>query len=267
MSRYLYRTVHGFCCPHRLAMAALISLPLLCAAGCGNSASEPQAGVVPDYPVDDWYLPGAEPDSIAFVDELQSQPEREVRLADYRLVDLEGKEHRLGDVGQRSHTVVVVLRGYAGMLCMYCTTQTSRLIANYEEFRRRDAEVVVVYPVMVAKDSATFQQLLDSAQTQRDAVEEDVPFPVLLDVELGMVDGLGIRRALSLPATYILDAEGQVRFAYVGQSIADRPSVKALLAELDRLNGGPPASEDRPADDEKPEPEANAPAARQDGTN
>ena len=43
------------------------------------------------------------------------------------------------------------------------------------------------------------------------------------------VELLGIRKDLSKPATYILDGEGRVRFAYVGNSLADRPSVKALL--------------------------------------
>ena len=63
-------------------------------------------------------------------------------------------------------------------------------------------------------------------------------------VELKAVDHLGIRKDLSKPATYILDKQGQTRFAYVGDSLADRPSVKALLEQLDALNkeassGGP----------------------------
>ena len=58
----------------------------------------------------------------------------------------------------------------------------------------------------------------------------------MLDVQLKVVDQLGIRKDLSKPATYILDKEGQTRFAYVGESLADRPSVKALLEQLDLLN-------------------------------
>ena len=63
-----------------------------------------------------------------------------------------------------------------------------------------------------------------------------MPFPIVLDVELSAVKELGIRDNLSKPATFILDKYGQVRFAYVGTGIADRPSVKAILNQLDALN-------------------------------
>ena len=55
-------------------------------------------------------------------------------------------------------------------------------------------------------------------------------------IDLTAVDALGIRADLSKPATYILDKQGEVRFAYVGRDLADRPSVKALLDQLDQIN-------------------------------
>jgi peroxiredoxin len=58
----------------------------------------------------------------------------------------------------------------------------------------------------------------------------------VLDVELKAVDQLGIRKDLSKPATYVIDKEGKLRYAYVGKTLADRPSVKAILAELDQIN-------------------------------
>jgi peroxiredoxin len=62
-----------------------------------------------------------------------------------------------------------------------------------------------------------------------------VPFPVLLDVQLQAVDQLGIRKDLSKPATYIVDRTGEVRYAYVGNHLADRPSVQAVLQQLDQF--------------------------------
>ena len=58
----------------------------------------------------------------------------------------------------------------------------------------------------------------------------------MLDVELRAVDQLGIRADLSKPATYIVDKQGQVRFAYVGATIADRPSVQSMLEQLAAIN-------------------------------
>ena len=62
-----------------------------------------------------------------------------------------------------------------------------------------------------------------------------MPFPILLDEELKAVDFFKIRASLAMPSTYILDQQGQVRFAYVGTTVADRPSIDALLQQLDLL--------------------------------
>ena len=64
---------------------------------------------------------------------------------------------------------------------------------------------------------------------------EDIPYPILLDINLTGVDQLGIRAELAKPSTYIIDREGRVRFAYVGESIADRPTVDSVLRQLDQL--------------------------------
>jgi peroxiredoxin len=65
-----------------------------------------------------------------------------------------------------------------------------------------------------------------------------VPFRLLLDPDFKAVDQLSIRGELAKPSTYILDKQGQVRFAYVGASLSDRPSLKAMLAQLDQINAG-----------------------------
>ena len=59
-------------------------------------------------------------------------------------------------------------------------------------------------------------------------------------LELKGVSALGIREDLSKPATYIVDQDGAVRFAYVGANRADRPSVDAVLAELQSINHAGP---------------------------
>jgi peroxiredoxin len=112
---------------------------------------------------------------------------------------------------------------------MYCSGQTSRLIANYKEFTKRGAEVLLVIPG--PKDKV--DKFLAGARKEAD--DKAVPFPVLLDVDFQAVNRLGIRAELAKPSTYILDKQGQVRFAYVGNSITDRPSIKAMLQQLDAI--------------------------------
>ena len=61
------------------------------------------------------------------------------------------------------------------------------------------------------------------------------PFPVLLDEDLAAVNQLGIAAQLAYPSTFIIDKQGSVKLSYVGQNPIDRPSIKALLDQLDRL--------------------------------
>jgi peroxiredoxin len=177
-------------------------------------------------------------------------------ISSLKFVDPAGQEIDLAQYRGKSNVVLVVTRGlqqapaaygaygsgsgygapwpYKGV-CMYCATQTASLIKQYDEFKSRGAEVLVVYPVMKAADKeklANFQ----TAVTSRGAPAGPPPFPIVLDIELHAVERLGIRQDLAKPATYILDKQGQTRFAYVGQTLADRPSVKALLAQLDAIN-------------------------------
>ena len=65
-----------------------------------------------------------------------------------------------------------------------------------------------------------------------------VPFPVLLDPDFKAVDALGIRAQLARQSTFVIDKRGDVVFGYVGvpSDNYDRPSVKSLLAQLDKLN-------------------------------
>jgi hypothetical protein len=61
------------------------------------------------------------------------------------------------------------------------------------------------------------------------------PLPVALDAGLTLVRGLEIAGNLSLPATFILDGSGTVRWTYVGKGLADRPSVVDVRAALRKL--------------------------------
>lgn len=156
--------------------------------------------------------------------------------------DGEGNEVDLKQYQEKKNVVLVITRGfqkgnyYKAGVCAYCTTQTSRFIANYEQFRERNTEVVVVFPIENQSQSKQRETLVTKAQSLLKQPVESVPFPVWLDAELQVVKHLGIEADLSKPATYVLDRAGQVRFAYVGASLADRPSVKAIMAKLDEIN-------------------------------
>jgi peroxiredoxin len=91
--------------------------------------------------------------------------------------------------------------------------------------------VLVVYP-------GPTDRLGEFLQTARSRTpgEPDAAFRVLLDRECAACERLGIRDDLAKPSTYVLDTRGGVVYAYVGETSTDRPSVKAVLAQLDRAD-------------------------------
>ncbi|HVR76733.1 MAG TPA: redoxin domain-containing protein [Planctomycetota bacterium] len=139
------------------------------------------------------------------------------------LKDLRGKK-----------VVLAILRGYAGQVCVYCATQVEAYSRDtaFEEFKRRGAEVIFVYPGPADHLEAFLEAYAASFG------KKAPPYRMLYDKDLELAKQLGIIGNLAHPTTLILDAEGKIRFAYVAEGKADRPSVAKLTRELDRLGSG-----------------------------
>ncbi len=207
-----------------------VPLLLIVSGGCSEHAPVPTpAGFYDPYGGQDYR-------TIQFKDDVKTNASTDESIAELTFTDINGKQYSLEGFRDQRHVVLVVTRGFAGTVCLYCATQTARLLKNYQKFAERDAEVVVVFPVETPDDSKRQKDFVVNVKNKLDTPVEKIPFPIVLDVELKAVDQLGIRKDLSKPATYIIDKQGRVRFAYVGESLADRPSVKALLQQLDGLN-------------------------------
>ena len=231
--------------------------------GCDNSPPDPYAGYGSnsdngDSAYGDYgsYYGASE---ITFLDEASSNASLDDGLPGISFIESSGEERKIGDLAPGKTLVVVVTRGNTVPICPYCSTQTARLIKNYDAFKELGAEVAVVYPIETGDDSSRLTNFLEDVKTRLDDASNPVPFPVLLDVELKGVDQLGIRKDLSKPAAYVVDAEGAVRYAYVGENLADRPGISVLLAEAGKYK--PAASsevrqttlEEEPVVDPEPE--------------
>ncbi|MGI9472971.1 MAG: peroxiredoxin family protein [Rubripirellula sp.] len=205
-----------------LVTLSLITLGLV---GCDRSSSPtlgdqgPAGGLSPSY------------ENAVFNDDVESNREDDGSLANLQFVDTQGNTVRLDDYKNKQNVLLVFTRGFSGMICPYCTTQTSRLISNYDEFQARDAEVLLVYP------GSTEQLPSFKEASMKTTAAGEFPFPVLLDENLAAVKQLGIASRLAYPSTFIIDKEGSVRLSYVGSNPADRPSIKAILSQLDKLQG------------------------------
>ena len=223
-----------------MSRSAFSALQAICLCGllssCGQEAPAPAPAGYGGYGYGDPYGYGT--GEITFLDQAPANAAPETGFSELTFTSAEGVKSQLREhVGERA-AVIVVTRGNTNPICPYCSTQTANYIRDYEEFRRRGAEVLLVYPIASFGDRDRLTAFLSDARTRLGDANRPVPFPVLFDVELAAVTQLGIRQDLSKPATYIVDRDGTVRYAYVGAHWGDRPSVKAVLAELDKLPGG-----------------------------
>jgi peroxiredoxin len=148
-------------------------------------------------------------------------------------VDKDGKPVDLAVYRGNKKVVLIVLRGMPrsekGAFCPSCLAQTSSLMAKQREFTSRNAELLVVFP----GPSERIGEFLAKA-TRQTPGEPQRAFQLLLDSECRACARLGIRDDLAKPSTYILDTGGNLVYAYVGETSTDRPSVKAILAQLDQ---------------------------------
>ena len=136
------------------------------------------------------------PATFAFNDHAQSNIGLDgCDVENLEFVNLDGQPADLKQFLGQKNVVLVVMRGntsgdtsgtrpdaYYGNICLYCATQTSRLIANYPSFQDRDAEVVVVFPIRQLADRGAVSQF-DEAMRRTGATAKP-PFPLVLDVEL-----------------------------------------------------------------------------------
>ena len=173
------------------------------------------------------------PADMKFKDKIVSNAEEvPTDLSQLSFVSKDGSIIKLSDFQNKQNVVLVFTEGFNGMLCPFCTTQTSRLVANYKKFQDRDCEVIVVYP---GPEEHVDEFIETALKTEKKQVDK-VPFPIVLDKEFTATDYFDIHSTHAHPSTYLIDKQGGIKFAYVGKNMtADRPSIKAILDKLDAL--------------------------------
>ena len=172
------------------------------------------------------------PKDMKFKDNVKTNADAPKSVAELVFTGKDGSKIKLSDYNGKKHVILVFTEGFNGMLCPFCQTQTSRLVANYEKFEQRDCEIIVVYPGPTEHVDEFVEAALKTEKKQVDKL----PFPIVLDQEFQATNYFDIHSKHAHPSTYLIDKNGGVQFAYVGSDMtADRLSVKALLKKLDEL--------------------------------
>jgi peroxiredoxin len=205
--------------------------------GCGQESQRPDYAPRTSYGGYGYGYgePPSDHRQVQFNTQAATNASTEVPIKDLKFADVDGKPVDLKRYLGEKNMLLVITRGYTSRgICFYCSTHTSRLATNYEKFKERNTEVIVVFPVAEGDNKQQLDEFLVATREKLDAQDAPVPFPILLDLGLENVTRLDIKEDLSRPATYILDKTGKVQFAHLGSDV-DRPSIKALLDKLDTL--------------------------------
>jgi peroxiredoxin len=144
----------------------------------------------------------------------------------------------------------VILVFYRGGWCPYCNTQLRELNANMGEFKKYGATVVAVSVDKVQMANATVEKeglgFEVISNTQGDILENyglvykvsdelnakyKNEYKIDLEAYSGRKDHL-----IAIPATYIINRQGKIVFAYANEDYKVRTSSQEIIKELKKLN-------------------------------
>ncbi|MFF4359888.1 peroxiredoxin-like family protein [Streptomyces sp. NPDC001604] len=143
----------------------------------------------------------------------------------------------------------VVLTFYRGAWCPYCNIALRSLQRHHEAITARGARLVAVSPqipdeslTLTEKHALAFDVLSDvgSDTAKQYGLAFDLPGDLAavydkLGFDLQRVND-GHPRTLPLPATYVIDREGTIRWAFVDTDYTTRAEPADILAALDALD-------------------------------
>ncbi|MEU0213046.1 peroxiredoxin-like family protein [Streptomyces canus] len=181
--------------------------------------------------------------------EESGQADRALRAGDkaprFQLPSATGEQVELTDLLSSSP---LVLTFYRGAWCPYCNITLRALQQHHADITARGARLVAVSPqipdeslTLTEKHSLTFEVLSDigSNAAKQYGLAFDLPDDLAavydkLGFDLQRVNG-GHPRTLPIPATYVIDRAGIVRWSFVSADYTARAEPADILAALDAL--------------------------------
>jgi len=157
-------------------------------------------------------------------------PETGQTAPEFILATPAGDAVSLSQINRDHQIVLIVLRGFPGYQCPFCTKQVHAFIAKAEQFADANAEVILVYPGPPADLGVHAKEFL--------AMQAPLPknIHLLIDPDYKFTKQYGLRwdapHETAYPASFVLDHEGKVVFRKVSHEHGDRTSPEEILAQL-----------------------------------
>ena len=152
---------------------------------------------------------------------------------DFTLLALDGTSVQLSkEVAKGDPLVLVVLRGWPGYQCPFCTKQFGDYLANAARFEDVGAHVLFIYP-------GPGEGLKGHAEAFTAARAMPKAFRILLDPDYAYTNLYGLRwnapQETAYPSTFVVDRHGLVTFAQTSQAHGDRVTADAVLRVVGQM--------------------------------
>ena len=148
------------------------------------------------------------------------------------LVAVDGATVRLSSEVARGAVVLVVLRGWPGYQCPFCTRQFGEYMTRAADVTATGAHVLFVYP-------GPADGLKEHAEGLLKSTTLPAAYRVLLDPGYTFTLAYGLRwdapMETAYPSTFVIDKSGIVVFARTGHAHDDRVPVADVLTALAKL--------------------------------
>lgn len=150
-------------------------------------------------------------------------------VPDFTLKTLDDRSVRLRDLTTRSKVVLVVLRGWPGYQCPFCSRQAHDFVRHEEKLKEDGVQVVMVYPGPSDNLKSHAAEFLKDKSWPKD-------FLLVLDPDYSFSKAYGLRwdapKETAYPSTFIIDKDNKVVFEHVSTQHGDRVSAETVLKEL-----------------------------------
>ena len=153
------------------------------------------------------------------------------KAPDFTLNDMKDHPVTLSSLLKKGPVVLVLLRGYPGYQCPFCTRQVATLRGKAKEFEKTKAQVVMVYP----GPSNELKQHGDEFIHDK-ALPANFQF--VLDPDYTFTKRYDLRwdapGETSYPSTFVINRDNKIRFVKVSHSHGDRANVDEVLKALEK---------------------------------
>ncbi|MBI4624656.1 MAG: AhpC/TSA family protein [Verrucomicrobia bacterium] len=150
----------------------------------------------------------------------------------FTLRTLDDKPVELRALVAKRPVVLVVLRGWPGYQCPICSRQVNEYVTKAAEFAAKNVQVLMVYPGPADQLKAHAREFLANKDWPAD-------FLYVIDPEYAFTNAYGLRwdapKETAYPSTFIIDREGQVKFAHVSKTHGNRVDSAAAIAAIESL--------------------------------